>query len=92
MALQKTFETRYGLILTDAYIRIIDISFNVTSNGMDISVGIFSDASLANSGKIPVDTWSGQWSSYDKSSTDNAHTQIYKYLKTLDLYSDAIDV
>lgn len=92
MALQLTYECRNGITLTDAYHRVIDINYNTVSNRMSVSIGIFPNAAAATAGKQPVDTLAFEYMEFDRTSNVNTGTQVYTYLKTLDLYATAVDV
>ena len=91
MALKKSFETRSGIVLPNAYHHIL--RFDVGDDGVTLCLclGVYESQAKYDEGKPPVDL-SGVEMVYDKVGADNAHTQMYNFLKTTAALVGAEDV
>ena len=58
MALKLTIETKYGLTLTDAHVRIIEATYRKKGEvaTAEFTVGIFASKALADQGLPPLET------------------------------------
>ena len=92
MALQNSFDSRYGLNLPVAYHQVVGIGYDSPSNSMNITVGIYVSLEARDKGSPPIDVVSFNTDKFDKSAPYSAFRLIYGYLKTLPEYADAIDV
>ena len=93
MALQVTANVRGGLSISNAYVRVQDIS--LSKSRMSFGLEVFKDSTEA--GKIiPVPLLcpdlDRESCAYDLASTDNPFKQAYTYLKTLSKFTGASDV
>ena len=86
MALTKQVETPHGIILTEAYIKIIEQSGSKVN--INIRVAAFKDRDASNSNK---EFAFQSVYSFIPTLEDNFIKQGYDFLKTLPEYSDAKD-
>jgi hypothetical protein len=83
MALQKSIESKFGITISDAYIRVESISFDA-AKAMQFFVRIYAKQNyLALSEQQVV-------IAYDMNGA-NPYTQAYIYLKTLPEFANAVD-
>jgi len=99
MGLQKSITMDTGIELPEAYIKIVSCEYVVDSNAI-IKVNIYKDYSAYQDGLKEVATFNhnciGDFNNYfgiDVLNTENINiiSQGYEWLKTLDLYKDAVD-
>jgi len=86
MALTKQIETSQGILLENAYIKIIEQSGN--KENINIRVGIFKDMDASRNGKEFLEQ---KLYNFVPTLDENFIKQGYEYLKTLDEYVDATD-
>jgi hypothetical protein len=99
MGLQKELEFDNGILLSFSYTKIVELVFNYTNpESVQCKVNIYKDINSYNEGKPEVRqiVFLCQGAAYNTYmsdfSTDNPRTCAYNWLKTLPLFSEAIDI
>lgn len=93
MALQVEQETRLGITLPDAYVRIVSIAFS-QKNQISVRYQIFANETAANTQGIrPVKGHQIQFEFDDTTETiTTPYVLAYNHIKSLPEFSGAIDV
>ena len=91
MALTLSIVTRSAVPIANAYLRVLRLEYDTMSNAMAICLGTYASAQAVLDGKPPIEIQGIDMTTFDRSSPNNAHTQIYNYLKTLDSLAGAAD-
>ncbi len=94
MALQIVFEDQFGNVNKEAYARVEKrIVENPVSSkkSVRVNVSIYASVEARKAEKYPV--WGPQGFDIEKVDPDEGTTKdVYVYLKTLDMFKDAVDV
>jgi hypothetical protein len=82
MSLQKTVTTRSGISLTDAYHKVTNLKWSAAGDAqLMFDVCTYPSSVEADAGQEPADKKQYSMDSFDKSHVDNAHKQVYAWLK-----------
>jgi len=90
MAITMDITTIHGLLVEDAYIKIISVKGGKGS-GFFISVNFYVDKASADASKVPLQKKTQYLMAYDANAEVNVIKQAYVYLKTLDEFAEAED-
>jgi hypothetical protein len=90
MALQTRVELSNGLVLENAFVKVLTI--NGSKNYMGITVQVYLTREKYEEGKEAVSGGIYAFNCSCEESEGNHFAQAYRYLKTLPQYKDAVDV
>jgi len=89
MALQISFESKFGVTHPAAYARVSGGSWRGTSGSA--SIDVYADKAARDAGKTPIESMGFSFP-LDLNDASNIVAQAYAYLKTRDEFAGATDV